>query len=221
MVKLVSVHLPKTAGTSFGDSIAAAYNQDVRLDYADRPINQPRDVRLKQAEMHNKATPGISEQAIHGHFLPAKYAYLSEQRSVRFVTWLREPVSRLKSHYCFWRDTPAPAEVPPLRKRMLEEKWTFLEFATEPALQNMYQQFFEGFDMKRFDFIGITERYEQDLLACASLLRVTLEVSQKNTARQAPGLQISDVELNTICDFHQGDIKLYCDIVERRMTRMK
>ena len=60
---------------------------------------------------------------------------------------------------------------------MLDEKWTFFEFATEPALRNVYHQFFEGFDIKRFDFIEITERYEQDLRVCASLLGVELAFS--------------------------------------------
>lgn len=98
---------------------------------------------------------------------------------------------------------------------MLDEKWTFFEFATEPALRNVYHQFFEGFDIKRFDFIGITERYEQDLRVCASLLGVELAFSQKNTGNQARKVRTTDAELDAICDFHRDDIQLYRDIIER------
>ena len=40
-----------------------------------------------------------SPACIHGHFLPLSYRHLARRADVRFVTWLREPIDRLLSHY--------------------------------------------------------------------------------------------------------------------------
>ena len=44
-----------------------------------------------------------SPACIHGHFLPLSYRHLARRADVRFVTWLREPIDRLLSHYHYWR----------------------------------------------------------------------------------------------------------------------
>ena len=40
---------------------------------------------------------------IHGHFLPVKYRIALARRPAHYVTWLRDPVERIASHYAFWR----------------------------------------------------------------------------------------------------------------------
>lgn len=209
MKPVVSVHIPKTAGTSFGESLALAFDKLVYYDYDDKPINQSRDVRMARAIAHSQLRHKPSHPVIHGHFLPRKYLYLAQPKSAFFVTWLREPIARLESNYRFWRDTPPPAKIPPLRQRMLDEKWSFFDFATEPRFQNLYHQFFEGFDIELFDFIGLTEHYEDDLERCAQMLKLPLQLTLRNTRKSSEPMELTQRQWQEIRDFHRQDIDLY------------
>ena len=44
----------------------------------------------------------------------------------RFVTWLREPLQRLVSHYYYWQRSydPAADDTSSLHRRVVEEAWT-------------------------------------------------------------------------------------------------
>lgn len=101
--------------------------------------------------------------AVHGHFLPLKYRIALRGKPVRYVTWLRDPVERIVSHYHYWRrDYAGDDPTQPLRNRMVDEDWSLERFCLGPELRNVYRQYLWGFDPARFEFIGITERYESD-----------------------------------------------------------
>jgi hypothetical protein len=80
---LVSVHLPKTAGTSFRAALQAHYGNKLLEDYAMLPMQVPRGRREWQSlrdayNARDQITP--STRAIHGHFLPVKYRLALRQR---------------------------------------------------------------------------------------------------------------------------------------------
>jgi len=164
---LVSLHLPKTAGTSFASSLEAAFGAGYRPDYADLPMQAGRWHRRVHAVRSGLALRDGLPSAItcvHGHFLPLKYRLALTRRHARYITWLRDPVERVVSHYHFWRrdyDGRDPAQ--PLRNRMLREDWSLERFVLGPELRNVYSEYLWGFPVSRFAFIGITERYATDL----------------------------------------------------------
>ena len=163
---LVSLHLPKTAGTSFAEALRRAYGEGCRIEYVDQPMQRARWRRrwdaLARAVVARRGLASVS--CVHGHFLPTKYRLAVGARPVRYVTWLRDPVERLASHYHYWRrDYAGDDPTQPLRNRMLDEDWTFERFALGAEMRDLYHEYLWGFDPARFDFIGITERYEQDL----------------------------------------------------------
>lgn len=167
---LVSLHLPKTAGTSFADALQRRFDDKLLKDYADMPMHSPRGAREVQALLsvpaRLRALRSGQVEAVHGHFLPIAYRWAAVGRPVRFITWLRDPLQRAVSHYHFWRrdyDGDDPRQ--PLRNRMLGEGWSLERFCLGPEMRNIYRQYLWGFDPNRFDFIGLTERYADDVRA--------------------------------------------------------
>lgn len=167
---LVSLHLPKTAGTSFADTLQRRFGDRLLKDYADMPMHMPRGTREAQALLsvpaRRRALSSGNVEAVHGHFLPAAYRWATAGRPVRFIAWLRDPLQRVVSHYHFWRrdyDGLDPRQ--PLRNRMLREDWSLERFCLGPEMRDLYRQYLWGFDPNRFDAIGLTERYAEDMRA--------------------------------------------------------
>ena len=160
---IVSLHLPKTAGSSFRGALQTHYGDHLALDYADKPLG----VSAQAAQRHALSAGQLLKFSdfegvicVHGHFLACKYLHLAEQCDVDFVTWLREPIQRLYSHYCYWREPVDEDSVTALRRQMLAEAWSFREFALHPQLRNLYSRFMWQVPLESFVFVGITENYE-------------------------------------------------------------
>ena len=171
---LISVHLPKTAGTSFEHSLRRHFGAQLERRYADKPLHHHplrRNLRAAREGLCGRHREEASPACIHGHFLPLSYRHLARRADVRFVTWLREPIDRLLSHYHYWRraadsdarDTLQDPMQDKVQRRMREENWSFEQFAQRRELRNVYRAFLWGFPVERFDFIGITEHYASDL----------------------------------------------------------
>ncbi len=45
----------------------------------------------------------------------------------------------------------------------MEEDWSLERFLADPFYQNFYAQYFFGFNINKFDFIGITECFEDSV----------------------------------------------------------
>jgi len=98
MFELSSVHIPKTAGTSFGAALLDWYGRQLSVDYGGL-----------------KSRPGKTKLAVHSQF-PAE-----KREADRVITWLRDPAARIVSMYYFWRALP-PANNP-TRLQMVTETY--------------------------------------------------------------------------------------------------
>lgn len=211
---LISVHLPKAAGTSFGAALEAYFGESLLRDYGDMPINTPPYDRNKAAlqrsiENAEAELPGV--KCIHGHFLPVKYLLLSRRQNTDFVTWLRHPVERAVSHFYFWQRSFDPTTSPPLHRRVMEERWSLERFCLGPELRNLYSQFLFGFPLEYFAFIGISEFYNHDFeFFTRAYLGASIEPSKLNVGNAAGrNYEISDTLRSDISRFHSEDMNLY------------
>ena len=215
---LISLHLPKTAGTSFGDSLRLHYGERLLEDYDDRPLNRSRLSRRAHAVRLAARSSGAVRRAlgpvdcIHGHFLPLKYRPLQRDASVRFVTWLRDPLERLASHYHYWMREFDEQQAGALHRQVVEEQWSFERFCLSPQLRNCYSEFLWGFAPSRFDFIGITERYSEDMARFGrDVLGESLPTQSSNVNPDAPRRSYFEDEAlrRRVADYHARDVALY------------
>jgi hypothetical protein len=178
---LISLHLPKTAGSSFLAALREHYSDSILKDYADLPINTlilKRNMHALKMLVFNGVNPPRNIECIHGHFLPLKYLLC---RNAKFITWVRDPIERLGSHYYYWLRNYDPSNAPSLHKRVIEEKWSLERFSLGNELKNFYSQFLWGFPIKRFDFIGITEYFESEMAFFSNeFIGTELRVHKKN-----------------------------------------
>jgi hypothetical protein len=216
----ISVHLPKTAGTSFVAALDTHFQTRLLKDYSDRPGNTPaleRNRAALQASLRNADRVFANVDCIHGHFLPIKYLTLTYRREVKFITWMRNPVERLLSHFYHWKTYARKPGA--LRRRFVEEAWSIERFCLGSEVRNLYWQFFWGFPIDYFDFIGITEFYEDDLAYFSQhYLGASLEAKRLNV-RNHGGYEIDPSFRSEIEAFHDRDMQLYRAALEKRLSR--
>lgn len=181
-------------------------------DYADLPINTPVFQRNRNALkmcILNRVKTHKNVECIHGHFLPLKYLLL---RDTKFVTWMRNPIERLASHYFYWLRNYNPQNVPLLHRKVIEEEWSLERFCLGPELRNFYTQFLWAFPFRRFDFIEITEHYKTEIEYFSNkFLGTTLQTHSKNiNPKNDNTTYFKDKNLRAkVEQYHSKDVSLY------------
>ncbi len=217
--KVISIHVPKTAGTTFKKVLRQIYHpEEIFFDYPHRG-----DLR------HNMLTnpkPGI--KVIHGHFPSHKYD--SKFPECRKIIWLRDPIKRLISLYFFWKTWQILVEsdgenLAPVKESSL----TFIEFAAKPEMQNIIKsKFVQEQKLTDFYFVGIQEFFSEDLHELKGMLNWSeyeLETQNTNPYPEYKLLLkevLSNQEIvNKISVINQEDIELYREALSLRERRRK
>jgi len=221
---IISLHLPKTAGTSFGTSLAAHFGDRYREDYADQCISKSVAQRCEDALAAGVeiAAQGLGDiECVHGHFLPLKYLPLAATRELTFVTWMREPVARMISHYYYWQESYDEETSAPHHRQVIEQSWTLEQFCLSEQFRNIYTQYLWGFPLDNFAFIGISEHYQQDLQEfCGRYLSASLEQRSRNTTKYSGLREVLDAALlDKVREFHAADMELYQQALLQRARR--
>ncbi len=162
----IFVHIPKSAGSTLKVSIKSIIEaDDIIWDYS-HPFSQGRIVRNVKNTIESFSTKKYQRKVIFGHFMPCKYADLSfsgfnKRENSIYLTFLRDPLQRAISHYYHWKREPDLTNSACVT--LLEEDWSLERFLVDPFFKNFYAQFFFGFNINNFDFIGITERFDESI----------------------------------------------------------
>lgn len=144
-MELISVHVPKTAGTTFGKLLVQIYGEElVRKDYTDLDTREfPSEVRV-----------------VHGHFSVGKYHNLFPE--AHRVAWIRHPVAWILSVYHYAKHIARGGDT--LHRRLHDENLSFLEYASHPLACNPYtRNYLYGCDIDDFYFVGVHEHFREDL----------------------------------------------------------
>ncbi len=160
---IVSVHVPKTGGKSFGLALEHCFGKRLLRDSRDdRPegppiYTWPRRWRTRAWVRSHANELAASYDAIHGHFTASKYfPLLRSGRGVYFCTFLREPSERAISVY--FRDSSfrSRSRYATYTTKLL----TLSQYASLPKQRRIYGIYTSGMPMEKFAFVGITEEHE-------------------------------------------------------------
>lgn len=227
---LISLHLPKTAGSSFAASLKDHFGEKLKKDYSDLPLHKSAPQRNSNALYHSVRNHFINDflvnntECIHGHFLPLKYRFIKGQHS--YITWMRDPAERLASQYYYMQRTYSPenAEKQSLLKKVIENNWSLERFCLGPELQNTYSKFLWGFPITSFSFIGIMEEYENELsFFSEKILKSELAPYKKNSNFNSATSNYFDKNTSLrkkIVVHHSKDYELYETALRIKQSRL-
>lgn len=210
---LISLHIPKTAGTTFKSVLRKIYGDDhIHMDYFHdeyvltdpyKPTMYMRVKRFKRSLEYSSTVPP-SATCICGHFRPSKYLKLFPDAPL--VTWVRNPVDRVISHYYYWRAVPDKRHSV---GRMVTKGMGLEEFASLDAMRNLQTTYMEGLPLDRFGFVGVTEYFEEMLghfFHFADLPEVRVESTNINAKKPKT---IDPRLVKRIAQLNELDMELY------------
>lgn len=218
---IISVHLPKTGGTTFVKVLRKCAQEVFYLDYGMAGLGPTALFRRGQAFSAPfesiisdlESLPGRS--VIHGHFPAKKYSELFP--NAVYVTWLRDPVERIASHYFYWRRSQIPGDH--RWEEFTAQKMSLEQFAGLDFVRNVYFRWFSQLDVERFDFVGITEEYGRSLelfrhLICPEI-KFHAEVKNHNPNRRGNFYGLDRDLRRKILELNERDAYIYIDGVRR------
>lgn len=216
--ELISIHIPKTAGTSFRNILKSVYGEKnvVRFDISMRGV-----VRLNEKPYSDKSLP--EAKVIHGHF---SYRALQDGYGIpegsKIITWLRDPVQRVASNYYYLESRLIDILQEEKHDLHILEKMqrSLTEFARAEINRNRMSKFLNGVALKDLDFIGIQEQFETDLPLLAAKLGwpVVPEVLYHNVTAEREMRQLPDDVASEIRALNAEDVRLYEEAVELRSS---
>ena len=208
---LISVHIPKTGGTAFGELLARRFGSRLLRDYDDRPLAHAAPRRLAAAIAAIPAQPARrrGHDAVHGHFLALKY--LGVRGDV--VTWLRDPAQRVLSRYHHYRRDVAEGRelqgIAGLRPGLALEEFIELE-----RFRDTMAKYFRGFPLRRVRCFGFSEDMAEGLERMRRSLGLELGAPERinaNPGQGEAGYDIPETLRRRIERLNPGDYRLWND----------
>jgi Sulfotransferase family len=224
-IELISVHVPKTAGTLLRNIWAQIYSHEHCFwDYTPylEPTNFFKNLELIQSK----------HKVIHGH-TAGRWIHMFP--NAKKIIWLRNPVARIISEYYFvishsledWEATPGSE----LNQQIIEKKLGIESYIEMPAIQNsMYKHCYLKGDPKSlaeaYNFVGIHEFFVSDYASLIGFLgkpniRLWKENTNKYPKYQVELKKLVDDKrlLGKIAYLNKQDMELYKVALELRCER--
>jgi len=208
-LELLSLHIPKTAGTSFRNILKEVYGEDavVRWDINNRGV-----VRLNESIYSDKELPNA--RVLHGHYVYSdlKKMFDFDENSVHRITWLRHPVKRVISNYFYLESRLHEILKEEQRNLNILSKMqrSLLEYARDEKNRNRQYKFLDGISLTEFDFVGIQEDFEADLREIANILnwgKYPMPLYQNKTSRKKN--ELAEEVIKEIEALNSLDMELY------------
>lgn len=206
MIEVVSVHIGKTAGTTFLSVLSDVYGSDGVLEIynqSDKQLYASQDAISKQVK------------AIHGHF--STNLYQGCFPDAKWVVWLRHPIFRLISQYFYSKTIKAESKA---------DTMNILEFAELPGMQNRLSSYVNQMKLADFYFVGMQEFFLEDITELKEAMgwpefRVSVRNSNRYSGYQESLQKIlGDSRLiSKLASLNNQDMELYQTALDLRAKR--
>jgi hypothetical protein len=214
-VELVSVHLPKSAGTAFAYVLAQQYGRGLFMDYGSgrlHPDALGQDMKSWQAEQVRKARqmPRYA-RVVHGHFWAGKYDSVFPR--AKKIVWLRDPVRRIVSNYYYFKSRPSLPHPNVIHRQVHEQNLSLIEFARLSEMQNsITRRWLRDNPLSGFDFVGIQEDFAEDIARLGRILgwkSVTVPTENRTQHPEYKRETLDVATLQEIKNLNAADVELY------------
>jgi hypothetical protein len=165
MLELISVHIPKTAGTSFAKVLKRHYAHQILFFYRRY---------LPNVDFMEKLEENPETRALRGHF-PLRL-FKEEYPDAKTVIWFRHPVERIISYYYYWLSIEPPGN--PNHDSFLTKNQSIVDLAK--ILSSEVPSYLEGYSVRKLDFIGVVEHFKEDVKRFERWLTVESTNSSSN-----------------------------------------
>ena len=210
MINLISVHVPRTAGSSFTWILQQVYKDALYREYGENSTPQYYEPHLIPDKF----------AAIHGHFPIAKYQGTFPK--AKRITWLRHPIDRLVSLFFFLKNSGQMGQF---------TSDTGIDFHGFIEIEDFHNQITKhvGSDaLKNFHFIGIQEFFDDDMAVLSEMLDwPPIEIPHTNITFSSDyphtinAITKDKALLKTIETYNADDFNLYHAAVKKRAAREK
>lgn len=207
MIELISIHIPKTAGRSLLKALTDAYGVEQVLVVNRKSFREGRREALD--ELKKRITS--QTRVIHGHIHIADIRpLLDEYPAAKLITFLRDPVDRVISHY--FHEKRILQETGHLSAQKQVAVDTLLNYAEVEQSCNLMSRFLGGMPLSRFFFVGFFENFSNDLQRLMWLIGKPLKEIPKeniNLSQSANRNTITIEERALIASLNEEDEALY------------
>lgn len=204
---IFSVHIPKTAGTSFARALEQRYGKRLALYYGVKDPKTTEGLRVPREELAGAAAElaGRGFEALHGHYHVREVLPLIESPS-QVWTWLRDPVERTLSQFDFFKERPL--ELKALAQRVKSGEVGLDEFAGLRAVRDLQSRYLKGFPLADYGFVGITEQFE---LGLATLFGEAAPILKRRYNATEEKAQTTAGQRTKIAASNARDMQLYTE----------
>lgn len=217
-LEIISIHVPKTAGTSFNELLELNYGKNYCLA----------DINYSVNEIISKQLISDETKVIFGHISANKYISFSSLQNIKMIVWLREPIRRLISWYCYCISSPPEFFGGGFQSFVNKEKPSFMDFAQMLETRNTMSRQLKGVDLNNFYFVGIQEYFQEDVYLLSEMLcwsKPIIKAANKNKFDRYKEFA-SEIVSNTgnlayLKILNKEDVKLYNEALKLRKKYYK
>ncbi|MEO1516251.1 MAG: sulfotransferase family 2 domain-containing protein [Bacteroidota bacterium] len=208
MIELLSIHIPKTGGTSFYHLLQEVYGNSLSISYKRRDYKRA----LRECGSLERALPA-GLRVLHGHLYYRELAALHRRDRPKVICWLRHPVDRVVSNFRFFK---AGLRQPDRNRANYEQNKhrideSLLEYARMAENCNRMSDFLDGLALEDLFFIGFLEQFEEDVRQLGRLLAwPPTDVPQLNRGEPKSSHQrLTRAEWQELAKLNSQDMALY------------
>lgn len=193
---ILSVHIPKSGGTTFKEYLQQCFPGKVAFDY-----------QRDKSKIIQELPEGT--KVLHGHFKSSEYKEYFP--NARYITWLRNPTQIPISMYYYFLRSPDMENK--YCAQLYEQNQTLEEFVLSRKNWNLATKFIDKKPLKDFDFVGIVEEYDASTQLFSKVFNIHKEIQVKprnqNIAKSSGKYEIDPLLLKEIELNCMEDMSLY------------